>query len=181
MRNSIVYRLCMHGLLLLLCLAVNSIGLKLEPVRAVMSEDTATGSTRRAELPTEWKLPVTLRPSSRMGMMDGTMCKLSLRALQSDERMGLYNQVPTSHFRDNYGFESTQAWINHVRLASVRFNSGWPGSFVSWRGLVMTDHHSSRMPVMTATRMLAITCPRFGTSGLVTTELDALLELIELL
>jgi hypothetical protein len=35
----------------------------------------------------------------------------------------------------------TDAWLDHVRLASVRFNSGGSGSFVSSHGLVLTNHH----------------------------------------
>ena len=32
-------------------------------------------------------------------------------------------------------------WVEHLRSAAVRFNSGGSGSFVSADGLVMTNHH----------------------------------------
>jgi hypothetical protein len=60
---------------------------------------------------------------------------------RADEGMWLYNQFPKELLKSNYGFEPTEEWLKHVRLSSVRFNSGGSGSFVSSRGLVMTNHH----------------------------------------
>jgi hypothetical protein len=62
-------------------------------------------------------------------------------AVRADEGMWLYNQVPTALLRDRYGFEPNGEWLDHLRQSSVRFNSGGSGSFVSSRGLVMTNHH----------------------------------------
>jgi hypothetical protein len=61
--------------------------------------------------------------------------------LVADEGMWLYNNVPRSVLRERYGFEPSDAWLDHLRQSSVRFNSGGSGSFVSSRGLVMTNHH----------------------------------------
>src|SRR5580765_1020528 len=58
-----------------------------------------------------------------------------------DEGMWLYNQFPKQALKAKYGFEPTEDWLKHVRLSSVRFNSGGSGSFVSATGLVMTNHH----------------------------------------
>jgi hypothetical protein len=58
-----------------------------------------------------------------------------------DEGMWLFTNPPAKHLKDKYGFEVTDKWLNHVRKASVRFNSGGSGSFVSPDGLVMTNHH----------------------------------------
>lgn len=58
-----------------------------------------------------------------------------------DEGMWLYNQFPRQLLKERYGFEPSDAWLDHLRLSSVRFNSGGSGSFVSSNGLVMTNHH----------------------------------------
>jgi|HubBroStandDraft_6_1064221.scaffolds.fasta_scaffold00022_62 hypothetical protein len=59
----------------------------------------------------------------------------------ADEGMWLYNQAPKDKIKAKYGFELTQAWLDHVRLSSVRFNNGGSGSFVSADGLTFTNHH----------------------------------------
>src|SRR3954468_7885589 len=61
--------------------------------------------------------------------------------MSADEGMWLYNQFPKQMLKSKYGFEPTDEWLKHVRLSSVRFNSGGSGSFVSSNGLVMTNHH----------------------------------------
>jgi len=58
-----------------------------------------------------------------------------------DEGMWLYSSFPADKVKAAYGFEPTQAWLDHVRLSSVRFNNGGSGSFVSADGLVFTNHH----------------------------------------
>lgn len=52
-----------------------------------------------------------------------------------------FNNVPRAEIKKRYGFEVTDEWLNKVRLASVRFNNGGSGSFVSPNGLVLTNYH----------------------------------------
>jgi hypothetical protein len=58
----------------------------------------------------------------------------------ADEGMWLFNNPPRAQLKQ-YKFEPTDQWLDHLRLSSVRFNSGGSGSFVSKNGLVMTNHH----------------------------------------
>ena len=62
-------------------------------------------------------------------------------AAVADEGMWLFNAAPKKKIKAKYGFEPTDAWLDHVRLSSVRFNSGGSGSFVSADGLAFTNHH----------------------------------------
>jgi len=69
-----------------------------------------------------------------------TISVLSLPA-RADEGMWPFNNVPRAEIKRRYGFEVTDAWLRRVQLASVRFNNGGSGSFVSPGGLVLTNHH----------------------------------------
>jgi hypothetical protein len=65
---------------------------------------------------------------------------LHINAL-ADEGMWTFNNVPRAEIKKKYGFEVTDEWLKKVQLASVRFNNGGSGSFVSPTGLVLTNYH----------------------------------------
>ena len=69
----------------------------------------------------------------------------SLQTLQftarADEGMWPFNNIPRAEIKRKYGFDVTDEWLKKVQLASVRFNSGGSGSFVSSTGLVLTNYH----------------------------------------
>lgn len=58
-----------------------------------------------------------------------------------DEGMWPFDGLPLKYLKETYQFEPTPQWLEHVRLGSVRFDTGGSGSFVSPNGLVMTNHH----------------------------------------
>jgi hypothetical protein len=61
--------------------------------------------------------------------------------VQADEGMWLLNDPPRQLLKQKYDFTLTDAWLEHAQKASVRFNNGGSGSFVSPHGLVLTNHH----------------------------------------
>lgn len=65
----------------------------------------------------------------------------SYSSLKADEGMWLFNNPPRKQLKEEYGFDVTEAWLDHVQKSSVRFNSGGSGSFVSEEGLVLSNHH----------------------------------------
>lgn len=60
---------------------------------------------------------------------------------RADEGMWTFNNVPRAEIERKYGFKVTDEWLHHAQLASVRFNNGGSGSFVSPDGLVLTNYH----------------------------------------
>src|SRR6476469_6308812 len=60
---------------------------------------------------------------------------------RADEGMWLFNNPPLKQLKENYHFEPTPQWLEHLQKSSVRFNSGGSGSFVSSTGLAITNHH----------------------------------------
>jgi hypothetical protein len=66
---------------------------------------------------------------------------LTLPSARADEGFWLFNDPPRKLLKERYGCELSDAWLDHVRLATVRFRDGGTGSFVSPEGLIMTNYH----------------------------------------
>jgi len=66
---------------------------------------------------------------------------MQTKQLPADEGLWLFNNPPRKLLKEKYNFDPPASWYEHLQKASVRFNSGGSGSFVSADGLVMTNHH----------------------------------------
>ena len=58
----------------------------------------------------------------------------------ADEGMWTFDNFPKDLVRERYGVRIDDAWLERVRLGTVRL-SGCTGSFVSPNGLILTNHH----------------------------------------
>jgi hypothetical protein len=58
---------------------------------------------------------------------------------RADEGMWLFSEFPKDRVRQKYNFEVNDAFLDRLRLSSVKM--GASASFVSPRGLILTNHH----------------------------------------
>jgi len=68
-------------------------------------------------------------------------------AAQANMEMGkmwTFENPPLAYLKEEYGFDASQDWLDALRLASLRYANGCSASFVSPKGLIMTNHHCVR-------------------------------------
>lgn len=59
-------------------------------------------------------------------------------------RMWTFDSVPIDTFKNDYGFNPSQEWLDDVRMSALQFSSFCSAAFVSADGLIMTNHHCGR-------------------------------------
>jgi hypothetical protein len=64
----------------------------------------------------------------------------ALQSAHADEGMWTFDNFPAARVKQLHGVDITPAWLDKVRLATVRL-AGCTGSFVSPDGLILTNHH----------------------------------------
>src|ERR1051325_3982440 len=74
-------------------------------------------------------------------MRSAILCSV-LAALPAcaDEGLWPYNQFPSDAINQKHKFEASAAFLDHLRLSSVRLPGG-SGAFVSPNGLIVTNQH----------------------------------------
>src|ERR1700675_2378301 len=73
------------------------------------------------------------------GLLLGLAC-VSAFPTFADEGMWTFDNFPSSTVKQHYGAEVTPAWLDHVRLSTIRLTN-CTASFVSPEGLILTNHH----------------------------------------
>jgi hypothetical protein len=61
--------------------------------------------------------------------------------VKADEGMWLLNNPPRKYLQERHHFTLSDEWLERAQRASIRFNNGGSGSFVSSNGLIITNHH----------------------------------------
>jgi hypothetical protein len=75
------------------------------------------------------------------GLVLAAALLFSAGSVAAEEGMWTFDNPPSPLLREKYGFTPTPEWLDKLRLASVRFNDGGSGAFVSGKGLMITNHH----------------------------------------
>jgi len=65
-------------------------------------------------------------------------------------KLWTFDQVPQDYFQSAYSVEADSQWLNKARKGALRFGDNCSASFVSAKGLVMTNHHCAREAISAA-------------------------------
>jgi hypothetical protein len=100
------------------------------------------GVTATIQVKQEFSMPTR---SSRCGfLLAFALVMLLAPAALAEEGMWTFDNIPLKLLKEKYGFIPTQAWLDHLRLSSVRLSDGGSGAFVTSSGLLLTNDHVAR-------------------------------------
>ncbi len=85
-----------------------------------------------------------MRKSPSLLLLTAALLTAAAPAIHAEEGMWTFDNPPLKQLAAKYNFHPSQAWLDHLRLSSVRLNDGGSGSFVSPNGLLLTNHHVAR-------------------------------------
>ncbi|MBK8916109.1 MAG: S46 family peptidase [Phycisphaerales bacterium] len=78
--------------------------------------------------------------SGRAALLTAVAAMVCSGPAVADEGMWLFNGLPREALQSRYRFEPSAEWLQRVQGSALQFD-GASGSFVSGRGLVLTNHH----------------------------------------
>jgi len=93
------------------------------------------------------KLPLKTLVTSLVTALLVTALPVTALPAQENLEMGkmwTLENPPLAYLEKEYGFKPDQKWLNSLRLASIQFGGGCSSSFVSPKGLILTNHHCAR-------------------------------------
>lgn len=76
-----------------------------------------------------------------MRILIAVMAAMVSLSAQADEGMWTFDNPPRAAIAAKYGVTLDAAWLDRVRGATVRLETGCTGSFISAEGLILTNHH----------------------------------------
>ncbi len=103
-----------------------------------------------------------MRPSALIAFSGLLLASRGISAQQAPEnreypgletgKMWQFDVPPLQYWNKRYGFVPAAGWLDHVRLSALRYATNCSASFVSGKGLVMTNHHCARECIESSTR-----------------------------
>jgi hypothetical protein len=80
-------------------------------------------------------------------VLTSALLAFALPSAVGEEGMWTFNNPPLKLLQEKYGFTPTQAWLDHLRMSSVRVGDIGSAAFVSASGLLLTNQHVARAPL----------------------------------
>ena len=115
----------------------------------VTGQPTLPPSTEEAPAPDAATTPSAARPALRPDAVNTD----TVTARRFDlGKMWTFDRPPADYFEEEYDFRPDPLWFDRARLGALRFADYCSASFVSPRGLIMTNHHCGRESIAAVSR-----------------------------